>query len=58
MAIFEGKGEEIKAIRAAVEIQRYCDALNVARAAAGEKQIHIGIGLNNGDVIMGNIGLF
>ena len=54
MAIFEG--EEIKAIRAAVEIQRYCDALNVARAAAGEKQIHIGIGLNNGNVIMGNIG--
>lgn len=56
MAIFEGEGGEIKAIRAAVEIQRYCDALNVARAAAGEKQIHIGIGLNNGDVIMGNIG--
>lgn len=56
MAIFEGKGEEINAIRAAVEIQRYCAALNEARSAAGEKQINIGIGLNSGDVVMGNMG--
>ena len=56
VAIFEGKGEEIKAARAAVEIQHYCTALNEARSAAGAKQIQIGIGLNSGDVIMGNIG--
>jgi adenylate cyclase len=56
MAIFEGKGEEIRAARAAVEIQRYCTALNEARSATGAKQIQIGIGLNNGDVIMGNMG--
>lgn len=56
MAIFEGKGEEIKAARAATEIQRYCHALNEARSAMGAKQIQIGIGLNSGDVIMGNIG--
>lgn len=56
MAIFEGKGEEIKAARAAVEIQRYCTALNEARSATGAKQIQIGIGLNSGDVIMGNMG--
>jgi class 3 adenylate cyclase len=56
MAIFEGKGEEIKAACAAVEIQRYCTALNEARSATGAKQIQIGIGLNSGDVIMGNMG--
>ena len=56
MAIFEGRGEEIRAVRAAVEIQRYCAALNEARSETGAKQIHIGIGLNSGDVIMGNIG--
>jgi len=56
MAIFEGRGEEIRAVRAAVEIQRYCAALNEARSEAGAKQIHIGIGLNSGEVIMGNIG--
>jgi adenylate cyclase len=56
MAIFEGRGMEINAVRAAVEIQRYCRALNAARAAAGEKQVNIGIGLNSGDVVMGNMG--
>jgi class 3 adenylate cyclase len=56
MAIFEGRGSEINAVRAAVEIQRYCRALNVARQAAGEKMISIGIGLNNGEVVMGNMG--
>jgi adenylate cyclase len=56
MAIFEGRGMEINAVRAAVEIQNYCRSLNEARAAFGEQQIHIGIGLNSGDVVMGNMG--
>jgi class 3 adenylate cyclase len=56
MAIFEGMGNEINAIRAAVEIQSYCKALNAARAASGDKTISIGIGLNNGEVVMGNMG--
>ncbi len=56
MAIFEGRGSEINAVRAAVEIQSYCKALNAARAATGEKTISIGIGLNNGEVVMGNMG--
>jgi adenylate cyclase len=56
MAIFEGRGNEINAVRAAVEIQSYCKALNAARAASGEKTISIGIGLNNGEVVMGNMG--
>jgi hypothetical protein len=56
MAIFEGRGMEINAVRAAVEIQRFCKALNAARAASGETQVSIGIGMNSGDVVMGNMG--
>ncbi len=56
LAIFEGRGKEINAVRAAVEIQRYCRALNEARSVAGKKQIHMGIGLNSGVAVMGNIG--
>jgi len=56
MAIFEGQGNEINAVRAAVEIQRYCKELNAARTAAGEKTLSIGIGLNSGEVVMGNMG--
>jgi len=56
MAIFEGHGMEHNAVCAAVEIQSHCKALNEARAASGEKQISVGIGLNSGDVVMGNMG--
>jgi len=56
MAIFEGRGNEISAVRAAVEIQSYCKALNAAWAASGEKQVNLGIGLNSGEVVMGNMG--
>ena len=56
MAIFEGRGMEINAVRAAVEIQSYCRALNAARMAGEEKTISIGIGLNSGEVVMGNMG--
>ena len=56
MAIFEGRGNEINAVRAAVEIQSYCKALNAARSASGDKTVSIGIGLNNGEVVMGNMG--
>lgn len=56
MAIFEGAGSELNAVRAAVEIQSYCRALNAARSASGEKPVNIGVGLNSGDVVMGNMG--
>jgi adenylate cyclase len=56
MAIFEGHGNEINAVRAAVEIQHYCKALNAARSASGQMPVSIGIGLNSGDVVMGNMG--
>jgi len=56
MAIFEGRGMEINAVRAAVEIQSFCKALNAARAAFGELTVLVGIGLNSGEVVMGNMG--
>ena len=56
MAIFEGKGQEINAVRAAIEIQRFCRSLNWAREKLGKKQMNVGIGLNSGDVVMGNMG--
>lgn len=56
MAIFEGPDSEINAVRAAVEIQRYCESLNQARCLFGETQLQIGIGLNSGEVVMGNMG--
>lgn len=57
MAIFDGgEGMELNAVRAATEIQSYCTGLNAARAAAGETTINIGIGINGGEVVMGNMG--
>lgn len=56
MAIFEGKEQEIKAVRAAIEIQRFCQTLNCARAKLGKKQMNVGIGINSGEVVMGNMG--
>ncbi|OPY85297.1 MAG: Adenylate cyclase 2 [Smithella sp. PtaU1.Bin162] len=56
VAIFEGKGQEINAVRAAIEIQKFCRTLNWARAKLGKKQMNVGIGLNSGDVVMGNMG--
>ncbi|HOW56735.1 MAG TPA: adenylate/guanylate cyclase domain-containing protein [Smithellaceae bacterium] len=56
MAIFEGKGQEGNAVRAAIEIQKFCRKLNWARGLLGKKQMNVGIGLNSGDVIMGNMG--
>lgn len=56
MAIFEGKGQETNAVRAAIEIQKFCRALNWAREKLGKKQMTLGIGLNSGDVVMGNMG--
>jgi len=56
MAIFEGKDQEINAVRAAVEIQCFCKALNSSRMRLDKKQMQVGVGLNNGDVVMGNMG--
>jgi class 3 adenylate cyclase len=56
MAIFEGAGQEIHAVQAAVEIQQHIQTLNWARARTGQQQMQVGIGVNSGTVIMGNMG--
>lgn len=56
MAIFSDEDSEYHAARAAVQIQRYIKELNLSRGKAGKKQISVGIGLNCGEVVMGNMG--
>lgn len=56
MAIFSDKDAEYCAARAAVQIQRYIKELNSARARNGKRQISVGVGLNSGEVVMGNMG--
>lgn len=56
MAIFTGTECEARAARAAREIQNLVASLNDSRSKAGKRQIQLGIGLNAGDVIMGNMG--
>lgn len=56
MAVFEGHGNEIHAVCAAVEIQHYCETLNKARVEDGLRAVSIGIGINSGDAVMGNMG--
>jgi len=56
MAIFEGPRQEIHAVQAAIEMQQYIQALNWARARTGQQQMQVGIGVNSGTVIMGNMG--
>ncbi len=44
------------AVRAALDIQRRNQELNVLRARAGEPEIHLGIGIETGEVIAGYVG--
>ncbi|MBI4061496.1 MAG: PilZ domain-containing protein [Elusimicrobia bacterium] len=56
MAIFTDHGAELPAASAALEIQRVLGDLNAARAAAGKRRMEVGIGLNSGEAVMGNMG--
>jgi adenylate cyclase len=52
-----GLGEDAKACaRAALDMRRELAALNTQWAARGIPPFHIGIGINHGDVLVGNIG--
>jgi len=53
MARFEGEGMEARAARCAVEMVAAVGELN---AKAGAQGIHIGVGVNAGDVVIGSMG--
>jgi PAS domain S-box-containing protein len=46
----------LNASRAALAIQAEIEKLNATRAAANQKPIEIGIGINTGEVVMGTVG--
>ncbi len=52
VALFEGDKDVENAIRSAIQIQKQVGALNESR----EEKIYVGIGINTGEVIMGNVG--
>ncbi len=56
MAVFQGPRMIEEAVRAATEIQRAVKELNRQRRAAGEVTFELGIGINNGLAVMGNMG--
>ena len=60
MALFTGPRNEADAAHAAVEaalaMQVRIAAQNAARRAAGEVDIEVGVGVNTGEVVVGNVG--
>ena len=56
MAIFPSKNMLESAVAAAVEIQRRLRELNKRRSAAGEVILEVGIGINQGYAVLGNMG--
>ena len=56
MAVFQGRRMVENAVRAAIEIQRQVKKLNHRRRELGEITFELGIGLNNGLAVMGNMG--
>jgi adenylate cyclase len=56
MSIFQGPSMIVNATRAAVEIQRAVSALNKQREAMGAATLELGIGINQGSAVMGNMG--
>lgn len=60
MAIFGAPLDQpdstIRAIKSAMEIQAQADNLNKERIKSGDEPLYIGIGINAGEVVVGNIG--
>jgi class 3 adenylate cyclase len=55
-APFEHDQPELRAVRAGVEMLEALRQLNIRRAERGESQLEIGIGINTGFAVAGNIG--
>lgn len=56
MAIFEGKDQVDNAIKSAVEIQRAIGQLNEKRRKLGVTTLTVGIGVDVGSAVLGNMG--
>ena len=56
MAVFEGRHSHTNLIKAAVEIQNTISDLNVQRKKQNEEILNVGIGINIGAAVIGNIG--
>src|SRR5215472_3283300 len=48
--------DEDRAVRASINMLRELTGYNLRRASEGKKPIHIGIGINTGTIVSGNIG--
>ncbi len=56
MAVFQGKNMADNSLRAAVEIQRQIRLINQQRTLKNKTTLEMGIGINNGSAVMGNMG--
>ncbi|MBN2378864.1 adenylate/guanylate cyclase domain-containing protein [candidate division WOR-3 bacterium] len=60
MAIFGAPvmhGDDVyKSVKSAVEIQKKVEDMNMQRILEGKRDIHVGIGINYGEAVVGNIG--
>ena len=56
MAVFQGKLMADNTLRSAVQIQREIHKLNQVRASRGQPILEIGIGINYGTAVLGNMG--
>lgn len=60
MAVFgapvEHSDDVYKAVKSGVEIQKRIEEMNKQRVTEGKQDIHVGIGINYGEAVVGNIG--
>ncbi len=56
MAIFQGENMADGALRASVEIQKQIRLVNQEREILGKTTLEVGIGINNGSAVIGNMG--
>ncbi len=60
MAVFGApltlKSHAWKAVQSALDMRHRLDIFNAERRLAGQRELHIGIGLSSGEVVCGNIG--
>lgn len=61
MAVFKGAGtprkDAVNALEASVEVMRFLRSFNAQRYRQREEEFYLGIGLNSGQVVFGNVGV-